>query len=270
MKNSAEKNVSTFYNEIGWESEGEATEDAIRYEDLRENVREYVSKCRLRILRHIPDRGKYILDMASGPIQYPEYLKFSENYEKRYCVDLSSKALNDAKKKIGDRGEFLCGSFFDLDLEDNFFDCAISLHTIYHMDKDKQEEAVRKLIRVTKPGQPIIIVYSNPDTFTKYLIAPLKRIKNAFSSNKQQDKLYFYSHSLSWWDRFKDEVDITIVPWRSFYGPQQKVLIPNNKVGKKTLDILFDLEEKFPNFFVKHFQYPMLILKKKDIVDALN
>ena len=144
------------------------------------------------------------------------------------------------------------------------------------MDKDKQEEAVRKLIRVTKPGQPIIIVYSNPDTFTEYLIAPLRIIKNALTSVKstlsssEQEELYFYSHPLSWWDRFKNEVDITIVPWRSFYGPQQKVLIPNNKVGKKTLDILFDLEEKFPNFFVKHFQYPMLILKKKDIVDALN
>ena len=277
MKNSAEKNVSTFYNGIGWESEGEATEDAIRYEDLRENAQEYVSKCRLRILRHIPDRGKYILDMASGPIQYPEYLKFSENYEKRYCVDLSSKALKDAKAKIGDRGEFLCGSFFDLDLEDNFFDCAISLHTIYHMDKDKQEQAVRKLIRVTKPGQPIIIVYSNPNTFTEYLIAPLKSVKsaftsakNTFSSNEQQDKLYFYSHPLSWWDRFKDEVDIKIVPWRSFYGPQQKILIPDNAIGKKVLNILFNLEEKFPNFFVKHFQYPMLILRKKEVTDALN
>ena len=271
MKNSAENNVSTFYNEVGWESEGEATEDARRFEDLRENAQEYISQCRLRIFRHIPDQGKNILDMASGPIQYPEYLKFSENYETRYCVDLSAKALRDAKSKIGDHGVFLCGSFFDIDLEDNFFDCAISLHTIYHMDKNKQEEAVRKLIRVTKPGKPIIIIYSNPNTFTEYLIAPLRSIKNILTSLKknlsngeQQDKLYFFSHPLSWWKRFEDEVDIEMLPWRSFYGPQQKILIPNNKLGKKILEILFNLEEKFPNFFVKHFQYPMLILKKKE------
>ena len=59
---------------------------------------------------------------------------------------MSSCALDDAKEKIGDHGVFLCGSWFDIPLDENLFDCAISLHTIYHIDKDKQEEAVRKLI----------------------------------------------------------------------------------------------------------------------------
>lgn len=107
MKNDAEVKVSKFYNTVGWETLGEVTEDARRFEDLRECAKEYVSKCRLRVLRHIPNHGENILDMASGPIQYKEYLEYSRNYKKRYCVDLSSKALDDAKKKIGDRGVFL-------------------------------------------------------------------------------------------------------------------------------------------------------------------
>src|SRR5665213_473309 len=173
MADKAEEIVSRFYNTVGWKTEEEITEDARRYEDLREYAGEYVSKCRLRLMRHIPASGDKILDMASGPIQYKEYLEYSRNYRKRYCVDLSSGALEDAKKKIGDHGEYICGSFFDLKIEEDFFDCTISMHTIYHVDKDRQEEIVRKLIAVTKPGEPVIIVYSNPRTL-------LNRIKKPF------------------------------------------------------------------------------------------
>ena len=108
--------------------------------------------------------------MASGPIQYPEYLEYSKNFNKRYCVDLSDAALESAKLKIGEHGVFLHGSFFDISLDEDFFDCSISLHTIYHMGKDRQEEAVRKLLYVTKVGKPVIILYSNPNAFFPRLI----------------------------------------------------------------------------------------------------
>ena len=111
---SAEERASIFYNSVGWELNEGVSEDAKRWEDLRECAQEYVSKCRLRICQHIPEKGDYILDMASGPIQYKEYLEYSKNFEKRYCVDLSSKALDEARKKIGDHGVYLHGSFFDI------------------------------------------------------------------------------------------------------------------------------------------------------------
>ena len=174
----AEKLVSKFYNGEGWHSDKGHTNDAIRWEDLRECSQEYVSRCRRRLLSFIPQQGKRILDMASGPIQYPEYLEYSKNFEKRYCVDLSLKALELARDKIGGHGVFLHGSFFDLEIEDNFFDCSVSMHTIYHMDRGKQEEAVRKLLRITKPGKPIIIVYSNPKTIISIPSRLLRFIKS--------------------------------------------------------------------------------------------
>ncbi len=70
MMNDAEDKVSKFYNTVGWETEGEVTEDARRWEDLREYARGYVGKCRLRVLKHIPESGENLLDVASGPIQY--------------------------------------------------------------------------------------------------------------------------------------------------------------------------------------------------------
>ena len=265
MMNNAEERVSKFYNTVGWETEGEITEDARRWEDLREYAREYVGKCRMRVLSHIPESGENLLDMASGPIQYKEYLEYSRNFKKRYCVDLSSSALEGAKKKIGDHGVFLHGSFFDIPLEEDFFDCTVSLHTIYHIDKDKQEEAVRKLIKVTKPEKPVIIVYSNPNAITSSF---LKRARNLLNKGGEKNKeqgvnLYFHPHPIEWWNRFSDVAHVQVLPWRSFSAAIQERLIPNNKIGSIVFNLLFNLEERYPDFFVKHFQYPMIILTKR-------
>ena len=272
MTNNAEERVSSFYNTAGWKTEEEITEDARRWEDLRVHAREYVSKCRLRVLRHIPDSGTNILDMASGPIQYPEYLEYSGNFRKRYCIDLSAEALENAKKKIGDHGVFLHGSFFDIPLEENFFDCAVSLHTIYHIDKDRQAQAVQKLLHVTRPGKPVIIVYSNPDTLTSCLLLPRRLLAGAKSLLKNRGKpqqeeepdLYFHAYPVKWWYGFSDIASVKILPWRSLGSGIQKKLIPDNKIGKKMFDLLFRLEERFPGFFAKHFTYPMIVLTKKE------
>ena len=274
MVDDSEEKVSKFYNTVGWESEGGITEDSRRWEDLREHAKEYVSKCRLRVISHVPESGENILDMASGPIQYKEYLEYSRNFKKRYCVDLSSSALVDAKKKIGDHGVFLHGSIFDIPLKENFFDCTVSLHTIYHIDKDKQEEAVRKLLKVTKLGKPVIIVYSNPNTIVASLTSslPLRALRRARNLLKKPEKttkkeqgvsLYYHPHPIEWWDRFGDVANVKILPWRSFDSDTQKRLIPNNKLGGIMLNLLFSFEEHFPNFFAENFQYPMIILTKE-------
>lgn len=279
MIGSAEERVSRFYNSIGWETDGDVTEDARRWEDLRERASAYVSQCRLRVLRHIPPSGENILDMASGPIQYREYLEFSKRFDRRYCVDLSANALEQAKRRIGDHGVFLHGSFFDLELEDDFFDCAVSLHTIYHMDKDRQEEAVRKLMRVTKPGRPVIIVYGNPRTLVRRLrssfpfrvLMKLRRLTErsparqspAIASTADEQSLYFHLHPLEWWSRFRDVADVDMYPWRSFDAETQKALLPDNRIGARLFGILFRLEERFPNAFVRHFEYPLIVITRK-------
>lgn len=307
----AEANVLKFYETLGWVMEGDITGDARRFEDLREHSQDYVSKCRLRVLNHIPKDGDRILDMASGPIQFKEYLTYSLNFKKRYCIDLSPTALEGAKNKIGDHGVFLQGSFIDIPLEQNFFDCSISLHTIFHIDKDRQEDAVRKLLFVTKPEKPVIIVYSNPTPLVqsnvfrfisfpfRLLTTQIRLLKIVLTALRAQNKisfplvlimfpiecvklliyillkknkeplpennwsLYFYAHSLKWWTRFEDTANLEIAPWRSFTSYDQKRYIPNNKLGRKLFELLFYLEERFPLFFVNHFQYPMIILKKK-------
>ena len=269
--NSAEEILSKNYNSILWNTKKGITEDARQSEDLRACAKEYVKKCRLRLLKYIPIKGKNILDMASGPIQYPEYLEYSANFEKRYCNDLSSKALEDAEEKIGKHGIYLHGSFFDIPLESNYFDCSISLHTIYHIDIAKQEEAVRKLLDVTKPGKPVIIVYSNPRSFESFLILPLKLLigflkkfkfwKKSIKSKYQKN--YFQRHTLSWWNLFNDIADVKVKPWRTFSARLQKVFFPNNFIGKYLFHLLFKAESRFSSFFTLFATYPMIILTKR-------
>jgi len=133
------------------------------------------------------------------------------------------------------------------------------------MDKDKQAEAVRKLIKVTKPGKPIIIVYSNPNTFTS-LITPWKliRIIKSLIVKRTEQSVYFFAHPNKWWHQFSDEVEVKLYPWRSFSSLFQKILIPDSLMGKSLLKKLYVWEEKYPKFFVNNFQYPMIVLTKKD------
>lgn len=273
-----EERVSSFYNTVAWKSEGDITEAARIWEDLREHARAYGRKCRLRVFRHIPESGENMLDMGSGPIQFKEYIEYSRHFKRRYCIDLSSRALEGARKKIGDHGVFLFGSFLDIPLEDNFFDCAVSILALFNIDKDKQEAAVRKLIAVTKPGKPVIVVYRNPNPidaslrsfWASSLCVRVLRKAKAFlrpletkPTQENDSILYFYAHPVEWWNRFSDAASVKILPWRSFTAGIQKALIPDNKLGSMLFDVLFNLEERFPDFFARSFHYPMIILTKR-------
>ena len=130
------------------------------------------------------------------------------------------------------------------------------MHTIYHISKNKQKKTVKKLIKITKKNRPIVIVYSNPNTL-------LSKLKNIFIQKKNKQQIYFFCHPLKWWKQFENIADIKIVCWRSFAAQHQKLLFPDNLIGKMMLNILLKLEKKFPNFFYKNFQYPLIILTKK-------
>lgn len=268
MNDDAEKTVSEFYNTVGWQEVNDVTEDARRWEDLRKCARRYVTLCRNRVANFLPASGDRILDMASGPIQYPEYLRYSNNFKERWCVDLSTQALHEAKKKLGDAGVYINKSFFDTKFQQNSFDAAISLHTIYHMDADRQEEAVRELIRVTKPDQPIVIVYGNPNSLVKRVMKIAKRLRLiAATENGLNADLYFYVHELSWWRRFEDEAHVKILPWRTFSAKFTQTMFPDNKFGKYLFDFLGYLENHLPMLMLPLSDYPMIILKKLPVIE---
>ena len=126
-----------------------------------------------------------------------------------------------------------------MDFEENFFDCTVSVHTIYHIDKDIQESAVRKLLAVTKRRAPVIIVYSNPDTLIGRMAWLKHDLKCLLNSRGKMGRIE---------DKFRDIADMQILPWRSLASHHQKKLIPDNRLGRKILAALIPLEDRFPEF----------------------
>ena len=201
-----------------------------------------------------------MLDMASGPIPHAEYLEYSRGFNRRYCVDLSAPALKEAEAKIGEHGVFLHGDFFDLSFQDDFFDCAISLHTLYHIDRDRQEEAVRKLIRITRPKHPVIIVYCNPNDMLNLFPNLRKWIKA--NSHGYKNYPYYYTHPIEWWQRFSNVCSVEIFRTKTFDTATQRVLVPDGEIGCKCFDALMKLEDTFPAFFARMGHYYTVVLRR--------
>ncbi|MEW6242318.1 MAG: hypothetical protein AB1564_16065, partial [Chloroflexota bacterium] len=106
MENTKQQ-VREFYDQVGWSQVGEGLYQNARYEDLRPVSREYIHKCHLRVNRHLAPRGDFLLDAGSGPVQWPEYLTYSEGYRFRVCADISITALREARTRLGARGLYV-------------------------------------------------------------------------------------------------------------------------------------------------------------------
>ncbi|MFL5958806.1 MAG: class I SAM-dependent methyltransferase [Gaiellaceae bacterium] len=255
-----EDQIRDFYDERGWES-GAANEtaDARLWEDLRPCAAAYVSACRRKVLDFLPGGGERILDAGSGPIQYPEYLEYSNGFAKRVCVDLSQRALDQARAKLGDRGDYVRASLLELPFPDDHFDATVSLHTIYHIESEQQEKAVRELVRVLRPGATAVVVYANPNRLAARLMRLARRTRSPEAA-----PIYFFAHPLSWWQRFSDGAAVEIVPWRSLNANESRKLIPDNRLGAAAFRALLAFERAFPRLATSWGCYPMIVLTKHD------
>ena len=156
--NQIKKNVREFYDRVGWQMVNEALYQNAQYEDLRSVSREYIHRCHLRVNRHLAPEGGYLLDAGSGPVQYPEYLTYSEGYRARVCMDISIVALKEARKRLGDRGLYVVADIAHLPFKDAAFDGIVSLHTIHHVPLEDKIPAYEALYRTLKPGRTMVVV----------------------------------------------------------------------------------------------------------------
>lgn len=271
------KDVREYYKETGWAANDKGQfVDTLVNENLQNAVGRYNSQTRRRVLLELMDQpgceyGK-ILDCASGPVQYPEYIEYSAAYQSRYCVDFSKEALKHAEANLTQAGQnackFICSDFLEELFPDNFFDSAISLHTLYHVDKDRQEDFVRKLIDCVKPGTKVVVVYSNPFSLRACLALPLDFCikiarffkRRVFRVKVADDVFYFGRHPLGWWQRFSDSGSVEIKSYRFLTPAMEKMLIPDNRVGSYIYDKLFKFESMPVS---KYFSdYYMVVIRK--------
>jgi len=264
-----------FYDQSGWKSDGKGVfVDTKRFEDLRPVSRDYVHNSHLRVKKQIANGGRYLLDVACGPVQYPEYIDYSENYDYRVCVDISVAALKEAQKRIGDKGIYVIGDITNLPLNDNVVDSVISLHTIYHVPADEQARAFREIYRVLCPGGKGVVVYSwgrhsllmcllfFPYYFVRPIVRLVRTTPRLLRKAKANHILYFYPHGPKWFVNQDWEFEYEILVWRSVHVPFLKTIIHKWLFGKKVIDWIYSWEERHPQRAGQLGYYPLIVIHK--------
>ncbi|HEX7555044.1 MAG TPA: class I SAM-dependent methyltransferase, partial [Leptolinea sp.] len=150
--------VRTFYDQVGWKSVGEGVYQNARYEDLRPVSHEYIHRCHLRVNRYLSPVGSLLLDAGSGPVQYPEYLTYSEYYQHRVCLDISILALKEARQRLAEHGLYVVADVANLPFKPEAFDGLVSLHTLHHLPLTEQRKAYIEFMRVLSPGRTAVVI----------------------------------------------------------------------------------------------------------------
>lgn len=285
------KQVREFYDQVGWHEVSEGCYQNARYEDLRPVSREYIHKCHLRVDRHLKKGGIYLLDLGSGPIQYPVYLEYSRGYQSRVCADISIVALKEARQRIGDRtngghGLFVVADAVNLPFKTNTFDGIVTLHTLHHLPKDEHIQAYFELHRVLEPNSTAVVVNGWGSSLFGNVIASLthwqknlKRfvrylLREDVHLNEVQDRVFLpickepkgtyvskmSAHGLR--HEIGDRMKFKILVWRSVSVKFLRVFIHPHLGGRWFLRLLYILEEWFPAFFGHYGQYPLIVVHK--------
>lgn len=266
------KGVAKFYDEFGWQASGdnEHFNDATAFEDLRPLTAFYRRRCHRRVNRYLPG-GRFLLDVASGPVQIPEYRSFSQGYERRVCVDLSITGLLAAKRRLGDHAICVLGDITALPLRDGSMDNFVSLHTIYHVPAPEQATAVAELFRVLQAKRDGVIVYSwgSRAAINRWAERAARWVKPPASGAASTPLpeglgLYFSPHDYAWYQReVAARYPTRLRIWRSVGKEFLQYFARGPLSAALVLWPLYLGEQWFPRLFGRIGICPMFVLSKQ-------
>lgn len=272
--------VQAFYDQIGWqETEEGIYEDTDRFVDSRPVLYIYSSKCNDRIRNYIKKKGKYLVDVACGPIHYDAYRALSDGYDYRICIDVSFQALREAKKQMGSRGIYLMADITNMPLQDESVDDVISLHTLYHVPAEKQATALKEIHRILKPSARGIVIYSwgNHSALMRAALSPVRLLdrlrlwlkKGGQCPRNLEPELYSHGHNYPYIKEQRFNFDMDVVVWSSVSTAFTKTYVPSGLIGRMMLRAIWELEERVPHLAGRFGQYPLFIIKKTDAAPSV-
>jgi ubiquinone/menaquinone biosynthesis C-methylase UbiE len=288
--------VRQFYDDIGWKQIGEGLYQNARFEDLRPVARQYIHKCHLRVADHLLPQGRFLLDAGSGPIQYPEYLEYSRGYQRRVCLDISHRALVEARDRIQEHGLFVVGDVAHLPFADGSFDSMVSMHTIHHLPPADHPAAFKELYRTLRPGGKAVVVNSWGEySALMRWTWPLVKLSNGLIKLYRKWKNRGEAWQLPAMDQDSDEAQrlvrsggsyvhhhryvelkamladfpaSEIRVWRTLSTVAMRALIHRRLFGLYLLKILFWLEQRAPRLMGRLGQYAMILFEKPEAPSA--
>jgi SAM-dependent methyltransferase len=273
MSQETKEKVREFYDKVGWIQQENGLYQNARYEDMRPVTQEYIHKTRLRVNRYLPPKGKLLLDAGSGPVQYPEYLTYSEHYQYRVCADISITALKEARKRLGEKGLYVVADIVHLPFAENVFDGVVSMHTIHHLPLEEHGDAYRELTRVLLPGGKGVVINGWTGAPLMAFFEPLIRLGRALRGLPPKQKgneamksgrgTFVQKMNAKWLTReLEGIVPFRIFAWRSLSTRFLRWLIHPRLGGKAFLRLVFWMEDRFPRFFGVNGQYPLILIEK--------
>ena len=273
MENTKQQ-VREFYDQIGWAQAGDGLYQNARYEDLRPVSREYIHRCHMRVKRYLAPIGDLLLDAGSGPVQWPEYLTYSEHYRYRLCADISITALKEARTRLGDQGLFVVADIANLPFQPEAFDGVVSMHAIHHLPLNEHKRAYLELHRVLKAGKSAVVINGWHSPLLMRMAEPFialgrrlsgrsaKKKKN-WKSEEEQAGTFVEKMTPGWLKKeLNGELTYQILPWRSLSPRFMRWFVRPQLGGKAYLRLVYWLEERFPRFFGEHGQYPLIVIRK--------
>lgn len=275
--------VRQFYDQVGWQQEADGLYQNAHYEDLRPVSQEYIRRCHLRVNRFLQSSGRFLLDAGSGPIQYREYLTYSQHYTYRVCLDISLVALQEARKRIGEHGLFVVADVANLPFKPGVFDGIVSLHTLHHLPAADQKRAYLDLHRTLKPGASMVVVNGWTVSPLMNRLQPLvngmerlarllkRRAIKLEGAPEERTPRTAAPKSTGTFVQKQDaaalknelsDLNPEIRVWRSLSVRFMRSVIKPQLGGRWWLKLVFWLEERYPHYFGAQGQYPLVIIRK--------
>lgn len=267
--------VRDFYDEVGWAQEADGLFQNARFEDLRAVSREYIHRCHMRVNRHIARTGDLLLDAGSGPVQWAEYLTYSAGYKYRVCVDISMTALRAARERLGAHGLCVVADIANLPFRHDAFDGIVSMHAIHHLPAAEHARAYGELFRVLKPGKtavaingwyrPLLMRLAEPAISLGRMLSGRERKERKRDRTAEREQEVTFVQKMTpqrLRSAINGRVPYQLFPWRSLSPRFMQWFVREGRAGRTLLRFVFWLEDRFPGFFGRHGQYPMIVIAK--------
>jgi hypothetical protein len=137
------------------------------------------------------------------------------------------------------------------------------------------------LIRVTKQGGRVVILYSNPNSifalqfwknswFYKLVAPLLDKRKGSLDQSVITPSLYFVCHPRSWWRQFQPRSTVRFLPGDIMGSRQAQPLRRSRIAAVVVYRLAAWLERVVPQLAVRLWRYTIVVLDKAGVRDGIR